>query len=100
MSELKFGARAIVVAVAQVEVLAQGQVGFARVRAKAQGRLNGRVSERQPLRGVIRAEEIEAVVYLGQFAIGEEECRGARNCLIEQCRGLEQILSHPGTERR
>src|SRR5947199_10047117 len=79
-------------------MLRQGKVRLARAGTQTQRGLDSLVRQCKSRRRVIASEKVHEVMDFSQSAIGKEERRVARDDLIEQTRGLNEIFFQPRIE--
>src|SRR5207244_10866683 len=70
----------------------QGEVGFARIRLKAQSGLHGRICQTETGRGVVVAPKVGSAMYSGKQTPSLYEVRIACDSFIEQLGRLRQLL--------
>ncbi len=88
----ELAASPFVVAKAVVVIIGQGEVGFARIRLKAQSGLHGRLSQIETGRCVVVASKVGNAMYSGQQTPSLYKVRIARDSFIEQLGCLRQLL--------
>src|SRR5436309_9615743 len=89
-----------VIAESVVVINGQGEVGFARIRLKAQSGLHGRISQTETGRGVVVAPKVGSAMYSGQQTPSLYEVRIACDSFIEQLGRLRQLLPGVNWVRR
>src|SRR5438132_8737102 len=89
-----------VIAESVVVINGQGEVGFARIRLKAQSGLRGRISQTETGRGVAVAPKVGSAMYSGQQTPSLYEVRIAHDSFIEQLGRLRQLLPGVNWVRR
>src|SRR5947207_15788058 len=85
-----------VIAESAVVINGQGEVGFARIRLKAESGLHGRISQTETGRGAVVTPKVSSAMYSGQQTPSLYEVRIASDSFIEQFGRLRQLL--PGMD--